>query len=74
MLEKLDALKNFQSRAMAAWYRKGGATEHPVSRLRIFGGKSYVVLLSMDSIVACYRILNSGQLKRLKRWPEEVEQ
>jgi hypothetical protein len=77
MLEKLDSLNKFQSRAMAAWYRKGGTTDHPVSGLKTFGGKSYVVLWavlsSKKNIVACYRILNTGQLKRLVRWPKGLE-
>lgn len=63
------------ARALAAWYREGntdlpsvfsGVTEHD--------DKSYVVLTGSDGILAVYRITNAGQLKRLKRWPTEVEE
>jgi hypothetical protein len=67
-------LKVLVSRALAAWYRSGG-TDRPDGPIAtpIVGNKQYIVLKSHFGVVAVYRLLNTGQLKRLKRWPEEVE-
>jgi hypothetical protein len=63
-------------RAMAAFLRSSsygvpmpantsGVVEH--------GGKFYVELHNVNGTLAVYRIRNDGILKRLKRWPKEVE-
>lgn len=65
-------------RAMAAYFRHypgasmnqpdstaSGETEHD--------GKQYVVLRNVDGVLAVYRVRQDGMLKRLKRWPAEIE-
>jgi hypothetical protein len=62
-------------RAIAAWLR-GGAQDQPGwndSTVEEFGDKDYVVLRNVKGVMAVYRIRNDGVLKRLKRWPGEVE-
>jgi hypothetical protein len=36
-------------------------------------GKTYVVLHSARGTLAVYRVRNSGQLKRLRRWPAALD-
>lgn len=43
------------------------------SDLKVLDGKEYVVLHSGYTIYAVYRVRNDGVLKRLVRWPEELE-
>ena len=37
------------------------------------GGKNYIVLRNVNGILAVYRVRNTGALKRLDRWPKELE-
>jgi hypothetical protein len=65
------------SRAFVAYFRSEGASaEQPTNPPGIVehDGKQYVVLDNIGGILAVYRILNSGALKRMKRWPAELEQ
>lgn len=61
-------------RAFAAWFRSGG-TDQPAktSDLVELGGLGYVVLRSVRGPLAVYRVRNDGMLKRLKRWPEDLQ-
>jgi hypothetical protein len=62
-------------RAYAAWFRTGG-TDQPSrasSGVEIVAGRAYVRLASGDRILAIYRVENIGRLKRLRRWPKELE-
>jgi hypothetical protein len=63
-----------QRRAFAAWFR-GGGRDRPAdnSGVEQSHGKYYVALRNVNGIMAVYRIRNDGVLKRLKRWPQEVE-
>jgi len=61
-------------RAFAAWFRSGG-TDQPASESSLVedvGDKHYATLRNYNGVLACYRITNQGQLKRLKRWPKEI--
>ena len=61
-------------RAMAAWFRSGGSDQPAnTSGGREYGGKKYVVLENVNGPLAVYRIKVDGILKRLKRWPKEIE-
>jgi hypothetical protein len=62
------------SRAYAAYFRSGGV-DHPSnsSDAIIFGGKTYVVLCNVHGILAIYRVLNSGQLRRLRHYPAGLD-
>lgn len=69
-LDKVDLLR----RAFAAWFRSGG-TDQPAnsSNLVELDGLGYVVLRSVRGPLAVYRVRNDGMLKRLKRWPEDLQ-
>lgn len=65
-------------RAFAAYFRGAGALEsRPIpsndSYVMEHEGKHYVVLKNVNGILAVYRVRNSGVLKGLKRWPQEIE-
>jgi hypothetical protein len=64
-------------RAMAAWFRSGGMDQPSTSDsgIQTAEGLHYAVLRGGrgDGPLAVYRITNAGQLKRLKRWPKELE-
>ncbi len=36
-------------------------------------GKAYVVLRNIRGILAVYRLRNDGILRRLRRWPDELD-
>jgi|RhiMethySRZTD1v2_1073278.scaffolds.fasta_scaffold65883_1 hypothetical protein len=76
----MPATTDFVPRAMAAWYR-ARRTDHThafphqarCAQVTLGDGKHYVVLASSDAVVAVYRIKPAGFLRRLKRWPRQVE-
>jgi hypothetical protein len=58
------------SRAYAAYFRSGGADlPSNASDVIVFGGKTYVVLSNVHGILAIYRLLKGGQLRRLRCYP-----
>lgn len=62
------------SRALAAYFRSGGRDQpsgHPTTEA--VDGKEYVVLRNVRGILAVYRVRTSGALKRLVRWPRDLE-
>lgn len=63
------------ARALAAYYRKDGSalSEPPASSELRLGGKSYVLVKCGTRLLAVYRVLNHGPLKRLRRWPKQIE-
>jgi len=65
---------DYLSRAMAAYFRAGNTIQPANSSgVQECNGKKYVVLRNVNGILAVYRITTSGQLKKLKRWPMELE-
>jgi hypothetical protein len=63
-------------RAFAAYFRTEGAYAAQPSNhsdVQEHAGKEYVVLRNVNGILAVYRIRPSGELKRLRRWPTELE-
>jgi len=63
------------TRAMAAWFRSGQSIQPAsTSGVRVCKGKKYVILENANGILAVYRIKNDGFLKRLKRWPKDIEE
>ena len=67
--------KDEVTRAMAAWFRSGQSVQPAnTSDVRVCNGKQYVVLENINGILAVYRIKNDGFLKRLKRWPKDIEE
>jgi hypothetical protein len=64
-------------RAMAAYYRSGYNSDDGLpdgaSYLVDHDERRYIVLANSRLILAVYRIRQSGLLKRLRRWPKEIE-
>jgi hypothetical protein len=61
-------------RAFAAYFRAGGY-DQPAGDSGVVevGGKLYVELHNIRGVLAVYRVRNDGMLKRLKRWPAEID-
>jgi hypothetical protein len=61
-------------RAFAAWFRSGGQDQPSNSSGTVrHKGHQYVVLRHVRGVLAVYRIRNDGMLKRLRRWPAEID-
>ena len=66
-------------RAFAAYFRyvkaKNIIPDQPAdhSGAATAGGKRYIVLRNANRVLAVYRVRNTGMLKRLDRWPKELE-
>jgi hypothetical protein len=69
-----DALK---ARALSAWYRTGGKDQPSAVTLRTHEGQPYLVVRGKPGILAVYRVrevtTQAGMLRRMKRWPVEIE-
>ena len=67
-------MADYLNRAIAAYFRSGNIAQPSIknSGEENCNGKQYVVLRDNSKILAVYRITTSGQLKRLKRWPTEI--
>ncbi len=64
------------ARAFAAYFRSEGAhAAQPANTSDVveLDRKEYVVLRNVTGVLAVYRIRTSGVLKRLVRWPSELE-
>ena len=72
MIERND--DDLRRRAFAAWFRTGG-TDQPAqsSGVVVHKGLVYVHLHSIRGTLAVYRVDNIGRLKRLRRWPSELD-
>lgn len=69
-----DEDANLRRRALAAYFRSGGDFQpSSASGVQIVGGKKYVLLAAGGKVLAVYRVENIGRLKRLRRWPKELE-
>jgi hypothetical protein len=65
-------------RAFAAYWRFGSLNQpipasYPESGPAEHDGKRYIVLRNVNGVLAVYRVRTSGALKRLDRWPKEIE-
>jgi hypothetical protein len=67
-------LDDLTRRAFAAYFRSGG-TEQPssASGVVVHDGKDYVQLFNVAGTLAIYRVKPDGSLKRLRRWPAELD-
>ncbi len=61
-------------RAFAAYFRSGG-TRRPTKSSGVVerDGKRYVVLNSSRGVLAVYRVRNDGMLRRMRRWPPDLQ-
>ena len=65
---------DLRRRAFAAYFRTGGSDQPAKeSGVMVVNGKRYVHLFSTRGTLAVYRVENIGRLKRLRRWPKELE-
>ena len=65
---------DFIRRAFAAYFRSGGSIQPSnASGIVEINGLNYVVLENVNGVLAVYRIGNNGLLRRLRRWPKEIE-
>ena len=65
----------YYNRALAAYFRSGGI-DRPSSDSGEYelNGRHYVVLRNIKGTLAVYRVKNDGYLRRLRRWPKELEE
>ena len=66
---------DYGKRAMAAYFKFGtGILPYPTEpQILEHEKKWYVVLYNCNGFLAVYRIGNNDLLRRLKRWPKELE-
>lgn len=69
-----DVEDDLRRRGFAAWFRTGG-TDQPSgsSGVHTVDGLKYVALHNGGKMLAVYRVDNQGRLKRLRRWPKELD-
>lgn len=68
-------------RAFSAYFANRGGFEEAsldqpamaLSEIVVNHGRSYAVLRNSHRTLAVYRIRTDGYLRRLRRWPEELE-
>lgn len=66
--------EKYYRRAMAAYFRAGGSAQPSSSSSEWeLNGRHYVVLENVNGVLAVYRVKNDGFLRRLRRWPKELE-
>jgi len=71
----MDSEEKLMSRAMAAYFRFGGIDQPSnSSSVEEISGKWYVILRNINGILSVYRVRNDDKLKRLKRWPKDIEE
>jgi len=58
------------TRAIAAYYRTPNVSQHGGAELVTYEGKDYVVMANIRGLLACYRVQNNGQLRRMVRPPK----
>jgi hypothetical protein len=62
-------------RAIKAWFKAGGTVQPSNdSAAHEVGGLNYVALRNVTGTLAVYRVRTDGALKRLKRWPDALNQ
>jgi hypothetical protein len=72
----IDTDDRLVKRAIAAYVRTSEAASPELpsdSGVADLDGKIYVVLENASRILAIYRVRNDGMLKRLRRWPIELD-
>jgi hypothetical protein len=61
-------------RAFRAYFKAGGNIQPSNgSGIQEVKGRTYVVLINVNGILAVYRVKNNGVLRGLKRWPRALE-
>jgi len=69
---------DFERRALKAYFRAANAVGAQADQPKTpetwtdGDGKMYVVLRNVRGVLAVYRIGNDDRLRRLKRWPTEL--
>ena len=69
--------ENVMRRAFAAYFRTGGETApYPSNNSSVeeVNGLQYAVLRNVNDLLAVYRVEKTGTLRRMRRWPKELDQ
>jgi hypothetical protein len=73
-------MDDVMSRAFAAYFKQAKrdgiySPDQPANSSSVMkaNGHDYAVLANGNGTLAVYRIRNDGMLKRLKRWPAELD-
>lgn len=71
-------MDDITARAFSAYFRynpHGHVLDQPDSASGpvTYKGRQYVVLFNVRGVLAVYRVRTTGVLKRLVRWPHEIE-
>ena len=72
----IDTDDRLVKRAIAAYVRTSEAASPEMpsdSGVAELDGKTYVILENASRILAVYRVRNDGMLKRLRRWPIDLD-
>lgn len=84
LIERTSYRNNYPMRALATYY-KNGANTHPDHNMKehfiVFDGQyddqtsyfEYIQLANANGTLAVYRRTKREELRRLKRWPQSVE-
>jgi hypothetical protein len=71
-------INQYANRAMGAYYKAAEKAGEHASHPRApelwtsEAGRYYVVLRNVNGVLAVYRVKNDEKLKRLKRWPSDL--
>lgn len=68
--------KSFTDRALDAYFKEEGVQQPAMGLSGEYsaGGRDYVVLANCFDTLAVYRITAAGALKRLRRWPKQLDE
>jgi hypothetical protein len=75
----MDDVDDVMARAFAAYFktakRDGYRADQPANYSDVMSAddRDYAVLRNCNGTLAVYRVRNNGYLKRLKRWPAELD-
>ena len=73
---ELSSDEDVLDRAYKAYFRRDSNMPYPGndSSVEDYRSRTYAVLRNCNGILATYRVLNSGKLKYLRRWPKALEE
>jgi hypothetical protein len=68
-------MKSYESRALSAYFKsEDGMVQQPTTpEIMEIKDRKYVVLHNVNGVLAVYRIKTDDILKRLKRYPKEID-
>jgi len=73
MSTKINEMTDYERRAFVAYIRPGEQDQPGNVTELEHEGLRYVVLNNVNGTLAVYRVTNQGQLRRLRRWPDALD-